>query len=139
MQPYTVDADFPFGEQIPPMENTHPLNWEYILQMENEYLKLLSSFVFFFSIATYSPFGEQILQMENKFSKWRIVILQNENLFSKWRISTYTLKVQPYTVDADSPFGEQMENTHSPNWEHILQVENEYLYPQTAALYTGII
>ena len=81
VQPFAVDADSPFREQILLMENTHPPNWEHILQMENEYLKLLSSFVFFFSIATYSPFGEQIPQMEKTRSPSWELILQMENEF----------------------------------------------------------
>ena len=62
--------------------------------------------------------------------------------FSKWRISMYTQKLLLYTlVHTKSTFGDfvlNLENEHSPNREFILHLENPYLYPQTAALYSGI-
>ena len=53
----------------------------------------------------------------------------------------YTQKLLLYTlVHTKSTFGDfvlNLENEHSPNREFILHLENPYLYPQTAALYSG--
>ena len=86
--------------------------------------KLLSSFVFFYSISTDSPFGEQIPQKEKTHSPIWEHILQTKNVYCAVLSSiVFFFSIANYYL-----FGEQipwMENIHSPNWYHIHQMEKE--------------